>query len=107
MESALSFKSVLHFFFYVSIKVVPGICMSLAGAIVLGQEKAYTAISSVDIQSAPILLLVAGILSILVTGIYFKKREWTWNDILIALRVVSSIYAFFTVTGLPSIFQVS
>lgn len=82
-----------------------------AGIGVIIKEEAHAAISSVGIQTAPILLLVAGSLSLLVTllGIYFMKRCPTLNDIGTALIVlVSSIVLNDReLPNLPSIFQVS
>ena len=63
------------------------------GVVVMNKEIAHAAISSVPIQTAPIVLLVAGILSLLVAclGIYYTciKRNLTWNDMTTPLIVVS------------------
>lgn len=79
-----------------------------AGIGVIIKEEAHAAISSVDIQTAPILLLVAGSLSLLVAliGIYFMKRCPTLNDIRTALIVlVSSIVLNNSYPASPAFFR--
>ena len=53
-----------------------GIFWIIAGAIVISQEKTHAAVSSLPIQRAPALLLVAGILAILVgcVGCYCLRK---------------------------------
>ena len=48
----------------------------IAGAIVFSQEKTHAAVSSLPIQRAPVLLLVAGIFAILVgcVGCYCSRK---------------------------------
>ena len=79
-----------------------------AGVAVIDKEIAYAAISSVDIRTAPILLLVAGILSLSVAclGIYFIKKSTTLNDMGKALTVVVSSIVLnkLQLPCLPSIF---
>ena len=79
-------------FLLISLKVA-GLFTFFAGVVVIHREKAHAAISSVNIQTAPILLLVAGILSLSLAclGISFIKKKLTFNGIGKAVIVVSSI----------------
>ena len=63
-----------------------------AGVGVINKDIAHAAISSVNIQTAPILLLVAGILSLLLAclGICFITRKLTFSGIGRALIIVVS-----------------
>ena len=56
--------------------------MFIVGVVVWIKEIAHAAISSVQIHHGPILLLVAGILSLVVAciGFFFKTRELTLKN---------------------------
>ena len=87
-----------------------GLFTFFAGVAVIHREKVSAAISSVNIQTAPILLLVAGILSLLLgsLGIYFIKKRLTFNGSGKAfITVVSSIVLYMQLPSLHSIYQVS
>lgn len=65
--------------------------MFVTGVVVMIAQIAHEAISSVPIQTGPIVLLVAGLLSLLVAcfGCYFKKQNLTLNDMGKKKSVVS------------------
>ena len=66
-----------------------GIFWIIAGAIVISQEKTHAAVSSLPIQRAPVLLLVAGILAILVgcVGCYcLRKPDFDVKKPLIVVK---------------------
>ena len=70
-----------------------GIFLVVAGVVVMTEEKTHAAISSLPVQAAPILLLTAGILSLLVgcLGLYYWKKNQPFNEIKKPLKVVRNL----------------
>ena len=88
----------IYFSFFINVFIkVAGLFTFSAGVAVIHREKAHAAISSVNIQTAPILLLVAGIfsLSLACLGVSFIKKKMTFDGIGKAvIIVVSSIVLY-------------
>ena len=72
-----------------------GIFGIATGAVVMSKEKTHAAITSLQIQTAPILLLVAGILGIFVgcVGCYCWRKS-DLNDIKTPLIVVKEAFLY-------------
>lgn len=96
----------ISLFSLISLKVA-GLITFVAGVAIIHKEKTHAAISSVNIQTAPILLLVAGILSVLLAGlgIYCIMKKLTFNGSGKAFIIVVSSIKFYTVTQPPQHFS--
>ena len=81
-----------HLFIFIS-KVV-SIFLIGAGIGVMILEKTHAAISSLPIQTAPILLLIAGLFSLFVgcLGLYCWKKKPTLNEMRRLLKAVKRMY---------------
>ena len=77
-----------------------------AGVVVIHREKAHAAISSVNIQAAPILLLGAGILSLLLAclGISFIKKKLTYDGVGKTVIIVVSSIVLYSYPATPTFF---
>lgn len=84
-----------------------GLFTFFAGVAVIHREKAHAAISSVNIQTAPILLLVAGILSLSLAclGISFIKKKLTFDGTGKAVIILVSSIVLYSYPASPTFFM--